>query len=62
MANLRALGDIQDSIDELRYYREAVFVPAPGPDSATAQRIARKVMGVAEDPAPAEAASGTPAP
>ena len=25
----RALGDIQDSIDELRYYREAVFVPAP---------------------------------
>ncbi len=26
----RALGDIQDSIDELRYYREAVFVPAPG--------------------------------
>ena len=58
----RALGDIQDSIDELRYYREAVFVPAPGPDSATAQRIARKVMGVAEDPAPAEAPSGTPAP
>jgi oligoribonuclease len=25
----RALGDIKDSIDELRYYREAVFVPAP---------------------------------
>lgn len=40
----RALGDIQDSIDELRYYREAVFVPAPGPDSATAKQIAASVM------------------
>ncbi|MDJ0319801.1 oligoribonuclease [Pseudarthrobacter sp. PS3-L1] len=39
----RALGDIQDSIQELRYYREAVFVPAPGPDSATAQKIARAI-------------------
>ena len=31
----RALGDIRDSISELRYYRETVFVPAPGPDSAS---------------------------
>ncbi|WP_258066839.1 oligoribonuclease [Arthrobacter sp. GMC3] len=38
----RALGDIQDSINELKYYREAVFVPAPGPDSATAKKIAAK--------------------
>lgn len=38
----RALGDIQDSINELKYYREAVFVPAPGPDSATAKLIAKK--------------------
>lgn len=37
--NHRALGDIRDSIAELRYYREAVFVPQPGPDSATAQGI-----------------------
>ena len=41
----RALGDIKDSIDELRYYREAVFVPAPGPDSATAQQIAKEGHG-----------------
>jgi oligoribonuclease len=41
----RALGDIKDSIDELRYYREAVFVPAPGPDSATAQEISRRIAG-----------------
>ncbi|MFC8302628.1 oligoribonuclease [Specibacter sp. NPDC057265] len=37
--NHRALGDIQDSINELKYYREAVFVPAPGPNSATAKKI-----------------------
>lgn len=36
----RALGDIIDSINELRYYRQAVLVPAPGPDSKAAQRIA----------------------
>lgn len=39
----RALGDIVDSINELRYYRAAVFVPHPGPDSKTAQRIAKDV-------------------
>jgi oligoribonuclease len=38
----RALGDIKDSINELKYYREAVFVPAPGPDSDTAKKIAAK--------------------
>ncbi|WP_312182007.1 oligoribonuclease [Arthrobacter sp.] len=39
----RALGDIKDSINELRYYRAAVFVPAPGPDSATAKKIAKEL-------------------
>ena len=38
--NHRALADIQESIEELRYYREAVFVPPPGPDSDTAREIA----------------------
>ncbi|GGH58487.1 oligoribonuclease [Rothia aerolata] len=42
--NHRALGDIRDSIDELRYYREAVFVEAPGPDSDEAQKIARRIQ------------------
>lgn len=32
----RALADIVESIRELDYYRRAVFVPAPGPDSETA--------------------------
>lgn len=39
----RALADIQESIRELAYYRAAVFVPAPGPDSATAKAIADKL-------------------
>ncbi|MCD0483338.1 oligoribonuclease [Streptacidiphilus sp. ASG 303] len=40
--NHRALADIRESIAELRYYREAVFVPQPGPDSDTARSIAAK--------------------
>lgn len=38
--NHRALGDIRDSIAELRFYREAVMVPLPGPDSPTAAALA----------------------
>jgi oligoribonuclease len=38
----RALADIRESIAELRYYREAVFVPPPGPDSATARALAAR--------------------
>ena len=38
----RALADIRESVQELRYYREAVFVPQPGPDSATAREIAAR--------------------
>ena len=39
----RALADIRESVQELRYYREAVFVPQPGPDSPTAREIAARV-------------------
>ncbi|TQM74307.1 oligoribonuclease [Thermopolyspora flexuosa] len=39
----RALADIVESIRELRYYRAAVFVPQPGPDSATARDVAESV-------------------
>ena len=38
----RALADIRESIAELCYYREAVFVPAPGPTSNEAQVIAKR--------------------
>jgi len=40
--NHRALGDILDSINELKYYRDAVFVELPGPDSSKAKEIAAK--------------------
>ncbi|GHH83105.1 oligoribonuclease [Streptomyces sulfonofaciens] len=40
--NHRALADIRESIVELRYYREAVFVPQPGPDSESAKAIATR--------------------
>ena len=44
--NHRALADIQESIEELRYYREAVFVAPPGPDSESAKVLAGKHGGV----------------
>ena len=50
--NHRALADIQESIEELRYYREAVFVPQPGLDSATAREIAAKHAGTITGLAP----------
>ncbi len=43
--NHRALADVQESIEELRYYREAVFVPQPGPDSVTARAYAGRHQG-----------------
>jgi oligoribonuclease len=39
----RALADIRESIQELRYYRETVFVELPGPTSQEAQIAAEKV-------------------
>jgi oligoribonuclease len=50
----RALADIRESVQELRYYREVVFVPQPGPDSATAREAAKRYA----EPA-AEGARGT---
>ena len=44
----RALADIRESIEELKYYREALFVPQPGPDSETARGIAAKYMRAPE--------------
>jgi oligoribonuclease len=41
----RALADIQESIEELRFYREAVFVPPPGPDTDESRRIAALHQG-----------------
>lgn len=43
--NHRALADIQESIEELRYYREALFVPQPGPTTKQLTAIAQKHCG-----------------
>jgi oligoribonuclease len=56
----RALADIRESIQELRYYRDTVFVTPPGPDSATARLVAARHVGpsmVAGDGAPSQAAA-----
>ena len=43
----RALADIRESIDELRYYRRTVFAPEPGVDTDTARQIAAEISGSA---------------
>jgi oligoribonuclease len=48
--NHRALADIKESIAELRYYREAIFVPQPGPSSETARAIAHTIAPRAARP------------
>ena len=53
----RALADILESVAELRYYREAVFVPQPGPTSDEARAIAAKIQGEEAAPPPNPASS-----
>lgn len=54
----RALADILESIDELRYYRAALLVPQPGPDSKAAKAVAEQVVATS---VAAAHRSGTPA-
>lgn len=39
----RALADIRESITELRYYRATMLAPDPGPSTAEAEAVARRV-------------------
>lgn len=48
----RALADICESIEELRYYRRAIFVPDPGPDSESARTIAAEETGSVQSSLP----------
>ena len=45
----RALADILESVQELRYYRAAVFVPQPGPTSEQAAAVAAELRGGGAD-------------
>ena len=54
----RALADIKESVQELRYYREAVFVPQPGPTSDQAREIASRLGGVPGNEPAADAEAG----
>ena len=40
----RALADIIESLDELRYYRKAFMAPVPGPSEAEAKAIASEIQ------------------
>jgi len=43
--NHRALADIRESIEELRYYREALFVAPPGLNTEALRELAAKHQG-----------------
>jgi oligoribonuclease len=58
--NHRALADIQESIEELRYYRAAVFVPDPGPSSAEARLLAGEHGGALTGHRPAPSTEAGP--
>jgi len=41
----RALADIRESVLELAYYRQAIFVPPPGPSTEEVAAIATRLLG-----------------
>jgi oligoribonuclease len=47
----RALADILESVQELRYYRSAMFVPLPGPTSEQAAQVAASLLDGGSSPA-----------
>jgi oligoribonuclease len=44
----RALADIRESVRELAFYRQTVFVPLPGPSSDEAREAAIAILGTAD--------------
>jgi oligoribonuclease len=56
----RALADILESIRELAYYRQTLFVPEPGPDSTAAQAASGAVVTAFAPLLAAGAADATP--
>jgi oligoribonuclease len=54
----RALADILESINELRYYRATVLVPPPGPDTNTARSVAASLTNADQRDANSPAGRG----
>lgn len=54
----RALADIEESIQELRYYRRTAFVPPPGPSTSEVAQAVAELDGSAETDSDGEAANG----
>jgi oligoribonuclease len=46
----RALFDVKESVQELQYYRQTLFVPLPGPTSEEARAAANAVLGRPDGP------------
>ena len=55
----RALADIRESIRELQYYRAALFVPRPGPDTTAARAIAARFADQPDAPGRPEGETGS---
>lgn len=60
--NHRALADIQESIEELRYYREAAFITPPAPAPADLRVVARRHQGALTGRRPAQPDAAASAP
>ena len=43
VGNHRALSDIKESIEELRFYRELIFQPDPGPSTDRVKEVAEQI-------------------
>ena len=56
----RALADIHESIRELRFYRQTVFVSPPGPSTSEIEAVVAALHGGEDAPGPNDSASAPP--
>jgi oligoribonuclease len=52
----RALADIHESIQELKYYRQTAFVAAPGPSTSEIAAVAAELRPVGSAPKESDSA------
>ncbi|WP_406814747.1 oligoribonuclease [Mycobacterium sp. M23085] len=56
----RALADIHESIRELQFYRQTVFVPPPGPSTSEIEAVVARLGDGKDAPGPSDSASAPP--